>query len=184
RVVSVEQARALRQTVPAFVSAVALFVDPTVEEVNRVIDQVRPDLLQFHGNETPEFCRRFAHRYIRAFRVGAPGLATPEGLLAQCRRYDDAAGWLFDSFSSGFGGSGRAFDVSLLRDVLACEQARPVILAGGLSAATLGTALDAVHPFAVDVSSGVEDSPGIKSDERVAAFIGGVREHDSLRRPT
>lgn len=178
RLVSVEQARALRQAVPAFVSAVTLFVDPTVDDVNRVIEQVQPDLLQFHGSETPEFCRQFARRYIRAFRVGAPGLATSSDLLHECLRYGDAAGWLFDSYSSGYGGSGRSFDTSLLGAVLACPEARPVILAGGLSASTLDAALDAVRPFAVDVSSGVETSPGIKSGERIAAFVAGVRAHD------
>lgn len=178
RLVSVAQARALRQAVPAFVSAVTLFVDPTVDDVDHVIEQVRPDLLQFHGNETPAFCRQFARRYIRAFRVGAPGLDTPSGLLAECLRYGDAAGWLFDSYSTGYGGSGRSFDTTLLSAVLACAEARPVILAGGLSVSTLDAALDAVRPFAVDVSSGVETSPGIKSEERIAAFVAGVRDHD------
>lgn len=179
RAVSVEQARALRREVPAFVDAVSLFADPSADDVTRVLEQVQPDLLQFHGNESPEFCRQFSHRYIRAFRVGAPDLSTPDQVMAQCLRYGDAAGWLFDSYSSGYGGSGRGFDVRLLDAVLGCAEARPVILAGGLTPATVGASLDAVRPFAVDVSSGVEASPGIKSGDRIAEFVQAVREHDA-----
>ncbi|TAM89258.1 MAG: hypothetical protein EPN41_04040 [Candidimonas sp.] len=140
---------------------------------------MQPDLLQFHGNESAAFCRQFAHRYIRVFRIGAPDLSTPAEVLARCRQFDDAAAWLFDTHSSGYGGSGRAFDLELLSAVLRSPHTRPVILAGGLTAATVTSALEAIHPFAVDVSSGVEVSPGIKSGERVAAFIRAVRAYDN-----
>jgi len=181
RAVSVAQARGLREPVPAFVDVVALLVNATRLEVNEIIEQVRPDLLQFHGDESPEFCTSFGRRYIRVFRVGAPGLSTPDQVLAQCKAYGDAAGWLFDSHSSGYGGSGRRFDAALLQAVLAHADSRPVILAGGLSVAGVADSLHAVQPFAVDVSSGVESAPGIKSHDKIAAFLRAVRAYDGQR---
>src|SRR3546814_7622431 len=133
RAVSVAQARSLRRCAPAFVDVVALLVNAGSRDVQNIIDQVDPDLLQFHGDESPEFCSGFGRRYIRAFRVGAPGLSKPEDILAQCRAYGDAAGWLSDSYSSGYGGSGRTFDASLLRAVVEAPDSRPVLLAGGLT---------------------------------------------------
>lgn len=179
RAVSLEQAQQLRQAVPAFVSVVALLVNASPDNVQAVIDQVRPDVLQFHGDETPQDCQRYGHRYIRAFRIGGPRMQTPQEVLDAARQYPDAAGWLFDTYSAGYGGSGVAFDHSLLANVLASDQARPVILAGGLDDALMADTVGRVRPYAVDVSSGVEAAPGIKSADKIRAFIQAVRAADS-----
>jgi len=174
RAVSLAQARALRQAVPAFVSVVALFVNPASRDVEAVLEHVAPDILQFHGDETPGFCAGFGHRYMRAFRIGAPGLATADDVLATCRRYDSACAWLFDSFSEGYGGSGQALDINLLEQVRNAQDTRALVLAGGLRAETVSSSIARVRPYAVDVSTGVEVEPGIKSAEKIAAFMRAV----------
>lgn len=178
RAVSLEHARALRTAVPAFVSVVALFVNPGADEVRAVIEQVQPDLLQFHGDETPEFCASFNHRYFRAFRVGAGGLDSPEAVLKACQTYPDAAAWLFDSYSTGYGGSGLALDTALLGAVMQAPDARPLVLAGGLTIDTVADAIQSVQPYAIDVSSGVEESKGIKSPGKISAFMQAVYRAD------
>ncbi|NYT85880.1 phosphoribosylanthranilate isomerase [Pollutimonas harenae] len=174
RAVGLGQAASLRQRVPAFVDVVALFVNASTHEVEQVIEQVQPDLLQFHGDESPEFCTSFKQRYMRAFRVGGPGLDTPEAVLAACRRYPSASAWLFDSYSTGYGGSGLSFDPELLSAVRQAPDSRSIVLAGGLKADTVAHSLKMVQPYAVDVSSGVEDAPGIKSEQKIAAFVQSV----------
>ncbi len=174
RALTVARAAQLRALVPPFVSVVALFVNATDDEVREVLEVVQPDLLQFHGDETPEQCERYGHRYLRAFRVGGPDMDTSQALLKSCQKYSSAAGWLFDSHSDGYGGSGRAFDWSLVSGA----GARPVVLSGGLHAENAAAAIAAVRPFAVDVSSGVEQSPGIKSAEKIARFVAQVRRAD------
>lgn len=181
RCVSLERAAALRHHAPAFVTVVALFVDPQPADVLQVLQQVRPDLLQFHGGEPAAFCDQFGHRYLKAFRVGAPGLDTAHALARQCRQYPGAAGWLFDSYSPGFGGSGRRFDPTLLAQVLPSADRPARVLSGGLTADTVGGLLERWSPFAVDVSSGVEASPGIKDARRIAAFVEAVRRVDAQR---
>lgn len=178
RALTISQARELREHVPAFVNVVALFVNPEPAFVEDVIARVAPDLLQFHGNESPEDCQRYGKRYIRAFRVGAPGLDTREDILDQCRQYASASGWLFDSHSPAFGGSGHGFDHSLLAPVCNAPDARPMILAGGLNADNVGDGIRRLRPFAVDVSSGIEETPGIKSVEKIESFIQAVRAND------
>lgn len=175
RAVSIEQAVALRAQVPAFVSVVALFVNAPQAEVHDVIAQVQPDLLQFHGDESAAYCEAFGHRYVRAFRVGGPDMASAEQVLAACRRYMSASAWLFDSHSAGYGGSGRALDPALLDYVLQAPDSRPVVLAGGLRPDTVAQSIRTIRPYAVDVSSGVEAAPGIKSAEQIAAFIRAVQ---------
>lgn len=170
------RAAQLRRLAPPFVDVVALFVNATPVEVETVLDVVRPDLLQFHGDETPAQCERYGQRYLRAFRVGGPGMETSQALLESCLQYGSAAGWLFDSHSEGYGGSGRAFDWSLVSS----ESARPVVLSGGLHAENVAAAIGSVRPFAVDVSSGVELSPGIKCADKIAHFVAQVRRADSL----
>ncbi|MCC2596865.1 phosphoribosylanthranilate isomerase [Pusillimonas sp. MFBS29] len=174
RSVSIEQAVSLRKQVPAFVDVVALFVNPNAQEVEQVIEQVQPDLLQFHGDESPEFCVSFRRRYMRAFRLGGPGTDTPEEVLAACRQYPTASAWLFDSYSAGYGGSGLTFNPELLDEVRQAPDSRPVVLAGGLKVETVAQSLALLRPYAVDVSSGVEDAPGIKSAQKIAAFTQAV----------
>lgn len=178
RAVTLDQAQALRQAVPAFVDVVALFVNPDPAYVEEVIDAVSPDLLQFHGNESPEQCEHFGKRYIRAFRVGGPEMETRDEVLTECRRYASASAWLFDSYSTNYGGSGEGFDLSLLGAVRNANDARPMVLAGGLSDANVGDSIRRLRPFAVDVSSGIEDAPGIKSADKMDAFVQAVRNAD------
>lgn len=178
RGVSPQQARALREAVPAFVDVVALFVNPDPEYVQEVITAVSPDILQFHGTESPADCERYGKRYMRAFRVGGPGMETREEVLAECRRYDSASAWLFDSYSPGFGGSGEGFDLSLLGGVLNASDACPLVLAGGLTPENVAGNLRKLRPYAVDVSSGIEDEPGIKSAAKMVSFFEAVRESD------
>ena len=182
RYVAPAQAAQLRRAVPAFVDVVALFVNPEPAEVRAVLEQVGPDLLQFHGDETPHDCARHGARFLRAFRADAPGMDTAESLAAACQAYGEAAGWLFDSYSAGYGGSGQAFDHTLLAAVRADAAARPVILSGGLNAANIEPAIEAIRPWAVDVSSGVETAPGQKSPDKIRALIDTVRRTDARLR--
>ncbi len=179
RVLTLERAKHLRARVPAFVNVVALTVNATEDEINAIVRIVQPDLLQFHGDETPEFCERFGRPYLRAFRVGAPGLDTPPALLESCLFYGSAAGWLFDSHSDGYGGSGKSFDWSYLSTLAGIANARPVVLSGGLHAANIRQALADVRPYAVDVSSGVELAPGVKCPTKMQEFANEVRRFDA-----
>lgn len=171
RFVSLEQAAALRRHVPAFVSLVALFVNPEPRYVRAVLKAVQPNILQFHGDESVAFCESFAHPYLKAFRVGGPHSSSARAVWEQCKDFQSASGWLFDSYSPAYGGTGVRFDTSLLSEVQAQANARPVILAGGLDALNVGAAIQQVQPFAVDVSSGIEQSPGRKSSLRMQAFM-------------
>ncbi len=173
------RAAQLRRAVPAFVDVVALFVNPAEDEVRAVLDQVGPELLQFHGDETPQDCARYGHRFLRAFRAGAPGLDTAEDLASACRAYGEAAGWLFDSYSAGYGGSGHGFDYALLDDVKDDPVSRPLILSGGLNAENVGQAVQTLRPLGVDVSSGVEVEQGIKSSDRISFFVAAVQAADA-----
>jgi phosphoribosylanthranilate isomerase len=166
-----DRAAAIVRALPPFVSSVALFVNPSVGEVERVMRQVRPDILQFHGEETPEFCRSFGMPYLKAARV-RPGV----DLLQFAALYADACGLLLDAWSEGaHGGTGERFDWSLIPPDLP----RPVILAGGLHAGNVAEAIRAARPWAVDVSSGVEASKGIKDAARIAAFMKEVSNADA-----
>ena len=169
RFLALEQARALRRAVPPFVSAIALFVNPSAEEVERVLECVQPDALQFHGEETPEFCARFGVPYIKACRV-RPGV----DLLEYWRPFSGASGWLADAFVEGYGGAGASFDWKMVPATLD----RPLVVSGGLRRENVRQAIRALRPWAVDVSSGVESAKGIKDAARIAAFIEEVRNAD------
>jgi phosphoribosylanthranilate isomerase len=177
RFVSAEHAAELCADLPAFISTVALFVNPEPQAVQDVIHTLRPSLLQFHGDEDPDFCASFGVPYLKAFRVGAPGLDTPANVAKTCAAFSLAAGWLFDSYTPAFGGSGQGFDHALLSEVsVAHKSSRPMILSGGLTAQNARAALQTLSPWAVDVSSGVEDSPGVKCAEKIDAFIRAVQQ--------
>jgi len=178
RCISFAQARAIADALPAFVTVVGLFVDPTPQDVRAALAAVPLDLLQFHGNEGPELCASFERPYIKAVPV-RPGV----DLLQYADRYAGARGWLFDTFEPGGlpGGTGTSFDWSRIPGGLS----RPLILSGGLGERNVGAAVTAVHPWAVDVSSGVEvvgddgkPMKGIKSPSKIAAFIREVRNAD------
>lgn len=176
RCLSLDKALVLSRHVPAFVTSVALFVNPERQWVQDVQHALRPSLLQFHGEESPDFCRSFDMPYLKAFRVGAPGMDTPLGLANACALYPDASGWLFDSYSPAYGGSGQGFDIGLLeRSIGLMSDPRPIILSGGLDSANVLTYIMQIQPWAVDVSSGVESSPGIKSHDKIKSFVDAVR---------
>jgi phosphoribosylanthranilate isomerase len=171
RLVPLERAREIATSLPAFVARVAVFVNPSVDEVQAVIRACRPDLLQFHGEEAPEHCRRFGVPYLRAVRV-----RSGVDLLESLSPFDDAAGWLLDAYRPDlYGGTGEAFDWDLIPQRLA----RPVILSGGLDANNVADAIRRIRPWAVDVSSGVESAKGVKDEQLIAEFIGGVRNADA-----
>lgn len=179
RAVSIDQAKLLRAQVPPFVNVVALFVNADPEYVEQVIAAVSPDLLQFHGTESPKDCERYGTPYLKAFRIGGPGMDTREEVLEECRRYRSARAWLFDSFTPNFGGSGEGFDLSLLGGVLNYPDARPLVLAGGLNAGNVAGHIRKLRPFAVDVCSGIEDAPGVKSADKMVDFVQAVRAVDA-----
>lgn len=176
RYVSPQQARELTANLPPFVTTVALFVEPDPEFVQEVIEQMHPGLLQFHGDESPQMCQQFDWPYLKAFRVGAPGLETGSEIEQFCLQYPKASGWLFDSFTPAYGGSGHAFDQNLLTQVAQNPEARPLILSGGLQADTVGGLIEQLRPWAVDVSSGIEDSPGVKSAQKMQRFANAVHQ--------
>ena len=163
RYVDVQQARQLVASLPAFVTVTALFLDPTALEVRQVLDNVRVELLQFHGGEPAEFCRGFGRPYIKAVPMGSRA-----DLAEYARRHSSAAALLLDSHAAGQkGGTGVSFDWSAVPKV----EGPPLILAGGLSAQNVATAIRIVRPYGVDVSSGVESKPGIKDADKMAAFV-------------
>ena len=166
RHVTPAQAQAVLAALPPFVTRVGLFVDAAEAEVRAVLDAVALDLLQFHGNETPQYCASFGRPYIKVVRMR-------EGvdLATEVERYCAAQGLLLDTFQPGTpGGTGSAFDWGRVPQGLA----KPIILAGGLTADNVAAAVRRVRPYAVDVSGGVEQTKGIKSAAKMAAFIRGV----------
>jgi len=171
RYVSLERAKQIVEAIPPFVATVGVFVNPAREEVDTVIQECGVTLLQFHGDELPDFCERFSRPYIKAARI-RPGL----DLLKYLSPHTAARAWMLDAFHEDlWGGTGGAFDWSLVpRDA-----AKPVILSGGLTEANVADAVRRVRPYAVDVSTGVEAAKGIKDAAKIAAFIGAVRREDS-----
>lgn len=168
RCVTIAQAQAIIAALPPFVSVVALFVNPTMQDVQQVLAACAIDVLQFHGEESPAFCRSFQRPYLKAVRV-RPGM----DLCAYAANYADARGLLTDAFVEGaHGGTGAVFDWTLIPPALPL----PLILSGGLDAANVADAVARVRPAAVDVSSGVEAGKGIKDPARVAAFVAAVRQ--------
>lgn len=172
RYVSPQQAAELVRWLPPFVTAVGLFVNTSPECISSTLEAVPLDLLQFHGDETAAECRRYGRPYIKAARV-RPGL----DLVEYASQFPDARGVLLDAFVQGYGGAGKGFDWSLIPLALPL----PVILSGGLDEHNVGQAIERVRPWAVDVSSGVEASKGIKDAGKIAEFVAGVRNADSRR---
>jgi phosphoribosylanthranilate isomerase len=167
RGVPIERARAIREALPAFVDAVVLSHDLPAERVRAIIDGVRPDLVQFHGSEDAGFCESFGIRYTKA--IGMDGDIDVHAIVESHPR---ATGFVLDGHPPGQqGGRGRTFDWSRIpRDL-----GRPILLAGGLNAGNAGDAIRAVRPWAVDLASGVEVSPGIKDAVKMRAFFAAVR---------
>ncbi len=166
RAVSIDQARQIVAGLPAFVSTVALFVNAESDYIKQVLQQVNIDLLQFHGDESPQQCERYNKRYIKAV-----SMREHIDLPALCGQYAQASAILLDSFRPGIpGGTGEVFDWERIPSALT----RPVILAGGLNAGNIAAAIRTVHPYAVDVSSGVERDKGLKDENKIVSFMRGV----------
>lgn len=170
RHVSLEQAQTLMAHVPPFVNIVGLFVNAEAALVDATLERLPIQLLQFHGDETEADCVRYGRPYVRAVRM-REGVDLVE--YAAC--FPSARGFLLDAFVEGYGGGGKVFDWSLIPE----RFDRPLILSGGLDAENVGAAVARVHPWAVDVSSGVEtETKGIKDAGAIRRFISGVRNAD------
>lgn len=168
RCIEIAQARVIAEMLPPFVTTVALFVDPDPQWVRAVLAEVAVDLLQFHGDEAPEFCTAFGKPYLKALRV-RPG----SDLLQYASRHRRARGLLLDTYRADQpGGTGECFDWSQIPSSLPL----PLVLSGGLRPENVAQAVHQVKPWAVDVSSGVEISPGCKDVALMRAFVQGVRD--------
>ncbi len=169
RHVSISQALAISSQIPAFVSVVGLFVNAEPSFIHEVLAKVRLDLLQFHGDETPQQCAAFSQPFIKAIRV-----KSDTNLVQYAEDFSAAKALLLDAYTEGvMGGTGQVFDWHLIPKKLAM----PVILAGGLTAQNVALAIGQVSPYAVDVSGGVESAKGIKDAAKIAAFMQQVDRH-------
>jgi phosphoribosylanthranilate isomerase len=162
RAVTIAQAKEVVAGLAPFVSVVALFVDPAPEQVSECLAAIPVDIIQFHGDESASFCEQFGKPYIKAIRM-----KQGTNLAALAEQYVSASALLLDAYQPGVpGGTGLTFDWSMIADV-----ETPLILAGGLNADNVKQAIQQVRPFAVDVSGGVESEKGIKSHEKISAFM-------------
>ena len=169
RYVTPQRAAELARRIPPFVDIVGLFVNEPPAIVQAACEALPINLLQFHGDEVADYCHQFARPYLRAARV-RPGL----DLVEFASSFPDARGLLLDAFVEGYGGGGHVFDWTLIPPSLPGF----LVLSGGLTAANVGAAIERVRPVAVDVSSGVEMSKGIKDHSKIAAFVAAVRKAD------
>jgi phosphoribosylanthranilate isomerase len=171
RALSPSAAAAIAASLPPFVAAVGLFVDATADEVKGILGEVNLDLLQFHGDESPEFCAAFGKPYMRAVRM-EPGT----DLLEYAHRFSGARALLLDAHVPGQpGGTGQTFDWAGIQS----DFPVPLVLSGGLTVENVGRAIREVRPWAVDVSSGVERSRGVKDPRKIVEFIRSVRREDA-----
>lgn len=162
----------LAARLPAFVMPVLLFVNESSETIEQILDKVPNALLQFHGDETPEVCQSVGRPYMRAVRVNAQmHWAAIEGT------WSHAQALLADAPAPGYGGGGMAFDWKQLP--AHAQRKAPLVLAGGLDASNVAAAIQAVRPYAVDVSSGIEDAPGLKSAQKMREFASAVLAADA-----
>jgi phosphoribosylanthranilate isomerase len=174
RNVSLDIAKNIVESLPPFVSAVGLFVNPSPEEVSRTLESVDLHVLQFHGEENADFCSKFRKPYLKAINVSAE-----VDLVEYAKVYEGASGLLLDTFSEKVrGGTGETFDW----DLVPTELDVPIVLAGGLRSDNVAAAIDRVRPWAVDVSSGVEGTQkGVKDPALVRDFIDEVKNADARR---
>jgi phosphoribosylanthranilate isomerase len=170
RYAQLNDARKICSALQPYLAVVGVFVNPEASYVYNVLRELPLSLVQFHGRETPEFCAQFGVPYVKAVRVGSD-----VDLLQYAAWYSPARALLLDAFVAGrHGGTGHSFDWKLIpRDM-----PLPIILSGGLNEANVKAAIRQVRPWAVDVASGVESSPGIKDAAKMAAFIREVEDAD------
>lgn len=168
RYVDIKKAAEIRAAIKLPALAVALLVNASENTVAQVIDEVRPDLLQFHGDESADFCHQFNYPFIRAVRM-RPGL----DIDAEVAAYQAQGGFLFDAWSDDlYGGTGHSFDWSRLPT----SRDYPLILAGGLTPDNVARAVQLIGPNMVDVSGGVESAPGIKDQNKVERFVANAKK--------
>ncbi len=171
RYVEVEQAAEIAAALPPFVTTVALFVNADEQTIADVVSRVRIDLIQFHGNECKDYCGLHQRPYIKAVRM-----SDDVDLDKQLNDFSQARGLLLDTYKAGVpGGTGEQFNW----DRVPAHLADKIILAGGLTPENVKDAVAQVHPYAVDVSGGVESAPGKKDTEKMARFIEAVRSQES-----
>lgn len=172
RNVSIDKAVEIVQALPAFVTVVALFVDEIDDVIRGILERVPVDCLQFHGSESPEMCRKYGKRFIKAVRM-----REDTDLTLICRQFKDADGLLLDAFHpSAQGGTGERFDWGWVP----LQAELPIILAGGLDPLNVKSAIEQTKPYAVDVSSGVEFAKGIKDKNKIAEFMSAVHQGNSV----
>ena len=163
RNIDIAKAKQIVNVLPAFITSVALFVDADEQTIRQVLEQVPIDLIQFHGDEPAEACGIYGKPYIKAVRM-----QTDIDIVNIMATYEDAAGLLLDAYHPGVkGGSGSQFDWDLIPQT----SQLPIILAGGLTPTNARQAVQSVRPYALDVSSGVEQSKGIKDVDLMSAFL-------------
>lgn len=168
RFVELPVAAEIAVAVGPLITTVALFVNPEPAYVREVLATVNPHVLQFHGDETPAFCEQFHHPYLKAIRV-----RKDTDIDAATAPYGSAAAFLFDAWHDKlYGGTGETFDWHRIRGF----DRAPVILAGGLTPENVAAAIALTTPYAVDVSGGVEFSPGVKDAELVRRFVANARQ--------
>jgi phosphoribosylanthranilate isomerase len=160
----------LARRVPPFVTRVGLFANAPASDIVETLAVVPLDLIQFQGDEPPEFCEQFGRPFVKVARM-RPGL----DLVEFARAYASAQGLLLDAYVEGYGGAGQVFDWSLVPPGLSL----PIVVAGGLTADNVGDVICRLHPWGVDVSSGVEAAKGIKDAAKIAAFIAAVKNADA-----
>jgi phosphoribosylanthranilate isomerase len=172
RYIDPKEARKIVMALPPFVTVVGVYVNPSSEWVEETCSIAGLNLLQFHGDELPEFCSQFPLPYIKAVRIRS-GI----DLLQYAAQYSSSNGLLLDSYVEGVpGGTGRTFEWSLIPENLSL----PLIVSGGLHPKNVCEAIREAKPWAVDVSSGVEVTKGIKDADKIAAFMTGVRNGEKL----
>ena len=171
RYVEVERAAEIAAALPPFVTTVGLFVNADEQTLADVVSRVRIDLIQFHGNECKDYCGLHQRPYIKAVRM-----SDDVDLDKQLNDFSQARGLLLDTYKAGVpGGTGEQFNW----DRVPAHLADKIILAGGLTPENVKDAVAQVHPYAVDVSGGVESAPGKKDTEKMARFIEAVRSQES-----
>ena len=166
RSVAPDHAAMLTSSVPAFVTRVGLFVNEQPAVIQNIFERTRLNLIQYHGDETPEFCDAVGLPFIKAFRV-RPGV----DIQTEMERYPNASGFLLDAYVKGQpGGTGERFDWGMIP-----QSNAPIILAGGLSPDNAKDAIEQVAPWALDVSGGIETKPGRKDPDKMARFMNACR---------
>jgi phosphoribosylanthranilate isomerase len=167
RYVTAQTAKDICSKLPPFVHRVGVFVNESAETINRIAGRCGLDAVQLHGDESPAFCKKIKHRVIKAVRI------KDSGSLGGLSQYT-VDGYLLDTFKEDqWGGTGKVFDWTLAQRA---KRYGPVIIAGGLNPRNVKKAIRQARPYGVDVSSGVEQSPGKKDPKKLKAFLKAVRE--------